>query len=173
MNNELIDEVQGAVPDKKNTRYDLLTFLGAREYVEMHHPKVMMIGFGETDQFAHSERYDMYLQQASSVDKMIAELWYFIQTDPFYKNNTILIITTDHGRGEKSTAWYRHGIFTKGSSETWMAFMGAGIPAEGEIKTNRQNYQKQLASTIAFFLNEKFKTSKNHADFIRSFAKLQ
>jgi hypothetical protein len=172
LNNELINATQDAVRNKKNTRYDLLTFLSAREYIESNHPKVMMIGFGETDQFAHGGRYDLYLQQASSVDNMLAELWYFIQTDPFYRNNTILIITTDHGRGEKPSAWYKHGILTKGSSETWMAFMGPGISPTGENKTSQQNYQKQLASTIAFFLKEKFNTSKNHAGMITSLAKL-
>ena len=161
-NNELINATQDVIHDKKNTRYDLLTFLSAREYIDMHHPKVVLLGFGETDQFAHMGRYDMYLQQASAVDKMISELWYYVQTNSFYKNRTIFIITTDHGRGEKSSAWYKHGILTKGSSETWMAFMGPGISSDGEIKADQQNFQKQLASTIAGFLNKEFDSSKNH-----------
>jgi Metalloenzyme superfamily len=167
VNNELINATQDSIQDKKNTRYDQLTFLNACEYIKVKQPKVVLLGFGETDQFAHSGRYDMYLQQASAVDKMISELWYYVQTNPFYKNRTIFIITTDHGRGEKTSAWYKHGILTKGSSETWMAFMGPGISAEGEIKINRQTYQNQLASTIAGFLNKKFDSSKNHAEKIQ------
>lgn len=166
-NNELINATQEVIQDKKNTRYDLLTFLSAREYIDTHHPKVVLLGFGETDQFAHQGRYDMYLQQASAVDKMIAELWYYVQTNPFYKNRTIFIITTDHGRGEKSSVWYKHGILTKGSSETWMAFMGPGISCDGEMKSGGQIFQKQLASTIAGFLNKKFDSSKNHCSEIQ------
>ncbi len=153
---ELINEVQNNVADKKHTRYDWLTFLTAREYIGQHHPKIVLLGLGETDEFAHSGRYDLYLQQAANIDKMIAELWYDVQTDPFYKDNTTFIITTDHGRGKNASTWYRHGIFTKGSGETWMALLGPGILPLGEMKTEGQTYQKQLAATIALLLGENF-----------------
>ena len=149
---------------KKNTRYDLLTYLSAREYIEHNQPKVVLIGFGETDEFAHGKRYDLYLQQAANVDKMIAELWYYVQTNPFYRNKTTFIITTDHGRGKNPTVWYKHGILTKGSGEAWFAVIGPGISKEGEIKSGQQNYQKQMASTIASLLGEQFDSEKNNAD---------
>jgi len=60
---------------------------------------MVFLGLGETDEFAHQGRYDQYLQKAHQFDQMIAELWYFVQTDPFYKDNTIFLITTDHGGG--------------------------------------------------------------------------
>ena len=92
----------------------MLTYLSTREYIGVHHPRIVFLGFGETDEFAHEGRYDLYLQQASNIDRMISELWYFVQTDPFYKNNTTFIITTDHGRGSSPSSWYTHGLFTKG-----------------------------------------------------------
>jgi hypothetical protein len=163
LNNEIIDALQESISEKKNTRYDLLTYLGAREYIEHKKPKVILLGFGETDQFAHGKRYDLYLQQAANVDKMIAELWYYVQTDPFYRNNTTFIITTDHGRGNSPTTWYKHGILTRGSGETWFAVIGPGILPEGELKSPQQNYQKQIASTIAHLLGEQFDSSINTA----------
>ena len=90
---------------------------------------------------------------------MIAELWYYVQTDPFYKNNTIFIITTDHGRGSKPSKWYQHNILVTGSSETWLAMIGPGIKPLGEIKTGNQLYQKQLAATIATLINQKFEAN--------------
>ena len=48
-NNEMINVSQDLVVEKKNTRYDLLTYLSAREYIEHNKPKVVLIGFGETD----------------------------------------------------------------------------------------------------------------------------
>ncbi|HEV3224426.1 MAG TPA: hypothetical protein VGZ90_16210 [Puia sp.] len=165
-NNEIINISQDLIIHKKNTRYDLLTYLSAREYIEHHQPKVVLIGFGETDEFAHGKRYDLYLQQAANVDKMIAELWYYVQTSSFYRNKTAFIITTDHGRGEKPGTWYKHGMLTKGSGEAWFAVIGPGISGEGEIKSNQQNYQKQMASTIASLLGEKFNSGKNNADTI-------
>ena len=164
LNNEMLSETQESVTEKKHTRYDLLTYLSAREYIEHHKPRVVMIGFGETDEFAHGKQYDLYLQQANNVDKMIAELWYYVQTDPFYKNNTTFIITTDHGRGKKNTTWYKHGILTQGSGEIWFAIIGPGILPEGEIKNPSQIYQKQIASTVAWLLGEEFKSSRNSGE---------
>ncbi|HTE12714.1 MAG TPA: alkaline phosphatase family protein, partial [Chitinophagaceae bacterium] len=111
----IINEVQDSIHEKKSCRYDALTFLMAKQYMQQQHPKLMVIGFGETDEFAHSSRYDMYLQRANDIDRMIAELWYSVQTDPFYKNNTTFIITTDHGRGKKNNTWPGHHLFIKGS----------------------------------------------------------
>ena len=163
LNNDIISLSQEQITNKKHTRYDLLTFLSAREYIEHFKPRVVLIGFGETDEFAHSRQYDMYLQQAANVDKMIAELWYYVQTNPFYKDKTTFIITTDHGRGNQTSTWYKHGILTKGSGETWFAVIGPGISPGGEIKTPLQIYQKQVASTISQILGEDFQHAEHAA----------
>jgi hypothetical protein len=161
MNNAIINASQNNILHKKNTRYDLLTYLGAREYIDHHHPRVVMIGFGETDEFAHMGRYDLYLQQATQVDRMIAELWYYVQTNSFYRNKTTFIITTDHGRGRRPSVWYKHGILTNGSGEAWFAIIGPGIIPEGEIKNAHQSWQKQIASLIAQLLGEQFNNTAN------------
>ena len=156
---EKIEAVQSFVNDNSKTRFDLLTFLTAREYIQAHHPKIVYLSFGETDEFAHQKRYDMYLQRANDVDKMIGDLWYFIQTDPYYKGNTTLVITTDHGRGNKPSNWNTHGMFTKGSGEIWMALLGKKIEPLGEMKNHQVVYQNQLAATVASLFNESFEPS--------------
>ena len=156
INNEMINETQNEVQNKTHNRYDLLTFLSAREYIEKNNPRIVLIGFGETDEFAHCGRYDLYLQQAANVDKMIAEFWYYIQSDPHYRNKTTFIVTTDHGRGKNPSAWHNHGPLTKGSGETWFALIGPGIAPNGEMKSIQQHFQKQIASTIALLMGEPF-----------------
>ncbi|HEX5654709.1 MAG TPA: alkaline phosphatase family protein, partial [Chitinophagaceae bacterium] len=152
----LINQVQSeAVLDKSATRFDLLTFLAAKEYLKEKLPRVLYLGLGETDEFAHEGRYDLYLQQAQKVDQMIAELWLWVQNTPGYKDNTSFIITTDHGRG-RAKKWTRHGEFIRGSTQTWLALLGPGIPALGEIKEKGQLYQQQLARLIAGLLGEGF-----------------
>ncbi|MEO6723364.1 MAG: hypothetical protein ABIN67_23560 [Ferruginibacter sp.] len=153
---DLINGVQQSVYDKNNTRHDLLTFECAKNYMQQHHPKVMYMGLGETDEFAHHGEYDTYLQKMHQADAMIAELWYYVQTDPFYKNNTSFIITTDHGRGRNTGNWNSHGFWIKGSGETWLAMLGAGIEPTGEGKQEQQVYQKQVAATVASLLGLKF-----------------
>lgn len=166
--NTLINQVQQNVNTKGHTRYDLLTYSSAKNYIEKEHPKVVFIGLGETDEFAHQGKYDQYLQKAHQVDQMIAELWYYVQTDPFYKNNTTFIITTDHGRGSKLSKWEQHGFWIKGSGQTWMAMLGAGISAEGERKVKEQSYQEQIAATVSLLLGEEFKTNHPVASPIRT-----
>ena len=156
---DIINRVQDSVGMKAETRYDLLTFLHAKEYLQKHHPKVMMLALGETDEFGHRGEYDNYLQQANNVDKMIAELWYLVQTDAFYKNNTIFIITTDHGRGSKPSKWFSHSMLVKGSGETWLAMIGPGIQSLGEMKSNTRIYQKQIAATVAGLLHQEFEAN--------------
>ena len=154
---QLINQVQDeAIYNKTATRHDELTFLAAKEYVEEHRPKLIYLGLGETDEAAHKERYDLYLQRASEADRMIAELWHWVQTTADYKNNTTFIITTDHGRGKSTGTWSDHGAFIKGSSQTWLAVIGPAIKALGEVKEDQQIYQKQLAQTIAGLAGEKF-----------------
>ncbi len=87
---------------------------------------------------------------------MIAELWHLVQTTPGYKNNTTFIITTDHGRGSRSSKWTSHGEFIRGSSQAWLAVIGAGIKPVGEIKDKQQLYQQQIAQTIAGLAGEEF-----------------
>lgn len=158
---QLINTVQReTITDKKSTRYDQLTFLAAREYLQINKPRVFCLGLGETDEYAHDGRYDLYLQQASQVDRMIADLWHWVQTTPGYKNNTTFIITTDHGRGSRTGNWTSHGEFISGSSQAWFAVMGPGIEPAGEIKSDEQHYLQQLAQTMAGVVGQEFKPAE-------------
>lgn len=157
---EIINRLEEEVTHKGHTRYDLLTFAAAKEYVLKNHPSVVFLGFGETDEAAHAGRYDLYLQDAAAFDRMLGELWYFVQTDPEYKDHTTFIITTDHGRGRDADKWFTHGPWAGGSGETWLACIGAGIRPEGEIRNEGQIYGKQVAATVGRLLGENFTTDR-------------
>ena len=73
--NIFINNIQKNSAPAGSTRHDLLTFEAARNYIEMHHPRVLYLGLGETDEFAHHGEYDLYLQKLHQADAMIAELW--------------------------------------------------------------------------------------------------
>lgn len=161
---ELEGEVESkAVYNKTGTRQDQLTFVAAKEYVQKFKPSVVYIGFGETDEMAHLGRYDLYLEKAAQIDQMVGDLWHWLQANPAYKDNTTLVITSDHGRGKTSSKWTDHGFFIKGSSETWLALMGPNITTRGEIRSQEQIYLKQLAQTIASLLGKRFQPGVNIA----------
>lgn len=156
----LINRLQEKViTNKKDTRYDELTFLAATTYLQEHHPKVIFISFGESDESAHAGKYDKYLQDINNADRMLSRLWYFIQTDPKYKNKTTLLITTDHGRGKKITGWTDHGTFINGSGKTWIGIIGPDINPAGEIKEPGKVFEKQIAGSIASLLGLNFVTN--------------
>jgi hypothetical protein len=157
--NTFFNQAQADVVNKTACRFDMLTYGAAKRYLEEKHPKVLYLGLGETDEFAHKGEYDHYLQKAHQFDEMVAELWYYVQTDPFYKNNTTFIITTDHGRGKKSSNWNEHGFWVSGSGQTWLATIGAGIAPLGELKEKSQIYTSQIAATISQLLGEKFRSN--------------
>jgi hypothetical protein len=158
---KIFNSMQDKIAHQSHTRLDCLTFLNAREYIEQYQPRVVFIGLGETDEFAHASRYDLYLQQAAAIDKMIADLWYYVQTHPFYKDKTTFIISTDHGRGDRPSNWHTHSFLTKGSAETWLAMLGPGIAPKGELKIAEQTYENQYASTIAMLLGLKFESTRH------------
>jgi hypothetical protein len=165
----LINQVQsGAIYNKGGTRHDQLTFLTAKEYMQQHHPKVIMLGLGETDEYAHSGRYDLYLQHANQIDRMLAELWYWVQTTPGYKGNTSFLITTDHGRGKLDKNWTSHSTFIRGSSQAWMAMIGPSIEPLGEIKEDQQLYQQQIANIIARLVGEDFEKGLSDMAIVNS-----
>jgi len=53
----MINSVQEkSIVNKTATRYDMLTYTTAKEYIKNHKPRIVVIGFGETDDFAHQKR---------------------------------------------------------------------------------------------------------------------
>ncbi|MBL7761850.1 MAG: alkaline phosphatase family protein [Chitinophagaceae bacterium] len=154
---KLINEWQFLSPRPLGVRPDVITYFMAREYLKAYKPKVLYISFDETDDFAHGGMYEQYLRTANREDAMIADLWNTIQSMPEYKNKTTMIITTDHGRGDKiKDQWRDHGTKVLDASGIWFAVIGPDTTPLGEVKTSGQLYQKQYAATIAALLGLKF-----------------
>jgi hypothetical protein len=137
---------------ESNHRTDHLTFQYAMEYLKRERPNVLFLGFDATDTYAHGGQYDKYLQAAYEADRMIAQLWQWIQSQPDYKDQTTIFITTDHGRGNGRHIWRNHRLLASGSRQIWFAVMGPDTPAFGEMKFKAKTYQNQVAKTIAAFM---------------------
>jgi Type I phosphodiesterase / nucleotide pyrophosphatase len=146
---------------------DVFTHYAALNYLHTKKPKVLYISYGETDEWAHTGHYRDYLNAANMVDKWIKDIWNYVQSDPYYKNKTAIFITTDHGRGDiNKEEWTSHNNKIKDSYQIWMAAMGPGIKAKGEVKTAGQLYQKQFAQTIAGLLGFVYKADHPVAERI-------
>ena len=62
------------------------------EYIEKERPKVVYIAFDATDDYAHEGKYDRYLMAANRQDQFLSELWKWLQSHPFYRKKTSIII---------------------------------------------------------------------------------
>jgi hypothetical protein len=127
--------------------YDMVTFQAAKEYMLKHQPRVLYIGLGETDEWAHAKRYDLYLEAAQRSDRYLQELWELLQSLPQYKDKTALVVTTDHGRG-LGRDWTNHSANTVGAEFIWIAALGAGVPPLG-VRESVETTQSQVAATLA------------------------
>ncbi len=137
--------------------YDSFLHATVLDYARAHHPRVMFVGYGETDEWAHAGRYDQYLESAHRVDRFVRELWDSLQTMKSYRHNTTFIITTDHGRGSTVADWGDHGQDVAGAENIWIAIIGPDTPALGELKRSASVTQSQIAATIAALLGEDFR----------------
>lgn len=149
-----LNELQAQVPSPwSSVRLDAFTHHYALETMNKKHPELVFIAYGETDDFAHDGDYEAYLESAHNTDALIRELWDFTQEDPFYKDQTVFLITTDHGRGTSPLkTWKGHGEKVKGAGEVWLVAFGNGIAPFGETGTPEQLYSDQIAPTIMQWL---------------------
>ncbi|GAB5474551.1 MAG: hypothetical protein Mars2KO_26500 [Maribacter sp.] len=146
-----LNELQPMAPSPWSTvRLDVFTHSYALEHMKKEHPEFIYIAYGETDDFAHDGDYEAYLKSANTTDNMIQALWNFTQADPFYKDNTLFLITTDHGRGtDPLESWKSHGNKVSGAGGVWLILFGKDVATLGEVSTQSQIYSSQIAPTIA------------------------
>jgi Metalloenzyme superfamily len=136
--------------------YDSFLQVPLLEYVRDKHPRVLFVGYGETDNWAHSGRYDLVLESAHQFDAFVKQLWEAMQSMPEYKDQTTFILTTDHGRGSGLVEWKEHGVDEKGSENIWIAVLGPDTPALGERANVPAVTQAQIAATVAALLGKEF-----------------
>ncbi len=154
--NELSAEAPRLWP---TVRVDFITNGYAMEALEHQLPRVTYIAYGETDDFAHDGSYDRYIDAAHRTDLMLSKLWTWLQSNPFYRGRTTLIISTDHGRGDTPDGWAHHfsgasaaklGVEdapngAPGSNQIWLAAIGPHIQSGGLVKGHWK--QSQIAAT--------------------------
>ncbi len=138
--------------------YDSFLHVVVRDHLRDHHPRVLFLGFGDADIFQHMGRYDGLLDTAHSFDGYLAQLWQQLQSTPGYKDQTTLIVSTDHGRGGGLAEWRDHGASKKGSDGIWIAVIGPDTEALGERHDVPAVTQSQIAATIAALVGEDFRS---------------
>lgn len=135
--------------------FDAPIVYAALDALQTRRPRVLYLMLGEGDEWAHEGRYRLYLDAATRADRFIERIWTTLQSLPEYRNNTTLLVTTDHGRGATTKDWADHGTKVPAAERTWIAAIGPGVPPSG-IRTNVSVTASQIAATVAAVVGENF-----------------
>lgn len=165
---------QDVSPHWPTVRHDAFTHHYALSWLTRTQSRLVHIAYGEPDDFAHEGDYDEYVLATRRVDGFIEEIWNTLQSLDYYKNNTAIFITVDHGRGEEpEDAWLHHasqraveGYMTGlaadyprgivGSENIWMAAIGTGVPVKGLLQTATCLQANQIAATLMSWMGEDY-----------------
>ena len=131
----------------RNPRGDrLLTELSVRAMAELK-PRFLMVNYQDPD-YVHWGNPTHYTRAIAIIDEGLQRLVATADADPFYRDNTIFVITPDCGRDANPLADvpFQHHFNSRSAHETWAVIFGPGI-ARGTI--DKTVDQSAIAPTIA------------------------
>jgi len=109
---------------------DELSLYVAKRLMQQKAPSLLWITMHDID-IAHAGAYSLYIDGIRRTDRLCAELWKTIQSEPEYAGNTTLIILPDFGRDSDYDAggngFQHHRTGDAASRTTWMMALGAGV----------------------------------------------
>jgi hypothetical protein len=79
-------------------REDSITVKEVKSKLSLYHSRMTIVNFKQPDASGHAADSLGYLQGILDTDNYIYQIWSFLQSDPFYKDRTTMIVTNDHGR---------------------------------------------------------------------------
>lgn len=98
---------------------------------------------------SHYSTFGRYVIALKRSDEMIDEVWNMIQSDPFYKDNTYLIICPDHARDSYYMEHFENCY--DNPSRVWMYIYGPRIN-KGNI-INRPIYHVDIFATVSYIMH--------------------
>ncbi len=131
----------------KNPRGDrLLTELSVRAMAELK-PRFLMVNYQDPD-YVHWGNPSHYTRAIAIIDEGLQRLVSTADADPFYRGNTIFVITPDCGRDANPLAEvpFQHHFNSRSAHEVWAVIFGPGV-AKGII--DKPVDQSAIAPTIA------------------------
>jgi hypothetical protein len=109
---------------------DELSVYIARQLMRQLAPSLLWITMHDID-IAHAGAYSLYIEGIRRTDRLCADLWKTIQTEPEYAGNTTVFILPDFGRDSDDDSggngFQHHRTGDALSRTTWMMAMGAGV----------------------------------------------
>jgi hypothetical protein len=109
---------------------DELSMYIAKRLMKEESPSLLWITMHDID-VAHTGAYSLYIEAIQRTDRLCADLWKAVQSDPEYAGNTTLFILPDFGRDADQDSggngFQHHRTGDAASRTTWMMALGAGV----------------------------------------------
>lgn len=109
---------------------DELSVYIAKRLMKQEAPSLLWITMHDID-IAHTGAYSLYIDAIRRTDRLCAELWNAVQSEPEYAGNTTFFILPDFGRDSDFDAggngFQHHRTGDEASRTTWMMALGAGV----------------------------------------------
>ena len=132
---------------------DELSVYIARQLMRQVAPSLLWITMHDID-IAHAGAYSLYIDGIRRTDRLCADIWKTIQTEPEYAGNTTLFILPDFGRDSDDDSggngFQHHRTGDALSRTTWMMALGAGV-SQGKV-FDRSMQPTDLVPTIGSIL---------------------
>ncbi len=132
---------------------DELSVYIARQLMRELAPSMLWITLHDID-IAHAGAYSLYIEGIQRTDRLCAELWKEIQSQPEYAGNTAMLILPDFGRDSDmepgGNGFQHHRTGDALSRTTWMMLMGPGI-RQGAV-VNRAIESTDIVPTLGSLL---------------------
>ncbi len=149
---------------------DELSVYIAKQLMRQLAPSLLWITLHDID-IAHSGAYSLYVDAIQRSDRLCAEIWKAIESEPEYAGKTTMFILPDFGRDSDFEAggngFQHHRTGDQLSRTTWMMAMGPGIRQNRVVDTPMESIDlvPTLGSVLGF--SPEFARGKALGDVLR------
>jgi hypothetical protein len=109
---------------------DELSLYVVKQLMRQQAPSFLWLTMHDID-VAHTGAYSLYVEAIQRTDRLCADLWKAVESNPEYAGNTTLFILPDFGRDADFVAggngFQHHRTGDAASRTTWMMALGAGV----------------------------------------------
>jgi hypothetical protein len=133
---------------------DELSVYVVRQLMRQEAPSLLWITMHDID-VAHAGAYSLYIDGIRRTDRLCADVWKIIQSEPEYAGKTTLFILPDFGRDSDDDSggngFQHHRTGDALSRTTWMMALGAGV--RENLVFDRAMESTDLVPTIGAMLD--------------------
>ncbi len=133
---------------------DELSVYVVRQLMRREAPSLLWITMHDID-VAHAGAYSLYIEGIRRTDRLCAEVWKAIESEPEYAGKTTLFILPDFGRDSDEDSggngFQHHRTGDAPSRTTWMMALGAGV--RENVVFDRAMQSTDLVPTIGAMLD--------------------